>query len=115
MLAAWAVPEVPEASEHLVALAVQASSKAELAAQEFVTEGRAAWAAQEMLAAWEVPEVLAAPKAQAVSVLQVALVVQESLKAVRAVRADLEVQSVLGVPGVWLAWALQVAPAEAAL
>ena len=115
MLAAWAVPEVPEASEHLVALAVQASSKAELAAQEFVTEGRAAWAAQEMLAAWEVPEVLAAPKARAASVLQVALVVQESLKAVRAAWADLEVQSVLGVPGVWEAWALQVAPAEAAL
>ena len=44
-------PEVPGASELLVAPAVQVSSKAELAAQESVTEGRAAWAAQEMLAA----------------------------------------------------------------
>ena len=55
---AWAVLEAWEglgaqaAAEFLkVEPAVQVSSKAELAAQESVTEGRAAWAAQEMLAA----------------------------------------------------------------
>jgi len=42
VLAAWAVPEVPGASELLVALAVQVSSKAELAAQESVMAERAA-------------------------------------------------------------------------
>ena len=40
--AAWVGPEVPGASELLVALAVQVSSKAELAAQESVMAERAA-------------------------------------------------------------------------
>ena len=82
------------------ALEVVVSSRAELAVRE---------CAMEALAVWAVPEVRAAV------VLQAALVAEECVKAVQMAWADLEVQSVLGVPGVWEAWALQVAPAEAAL